>query len=260
VNTVGLFAGLEAQLWLWLVAMLRPGAAFIAAPLFGAEQVPVQLRLIVALAVGIAGLGSTPFALPDDGLVSVAGVFLVAGELLAGLALGFAVMIGFAVAMVAGEVIANAMGLGFAQMNDPTSTASSTALAQFLNILGTFLFLAIGGHLMLATIIVNSYQSLPPGAAWIGTDAAYRIALFGGDLFAMGLTVALPVGFSLVLVQILMGVLARSAPAMNLFSVGLPATLLAGIILLAIAAPAIGEGLVSAITRGLEFANDLAKG
>ena len=58
------FAGVENMLWLWMVAMIRPGAAFIAAPIFGAGFVPIQLRLIISLAVGIPALGATGFTLP----------------------------------------------------------------------------------------------------------------------------------------------------------------------------------------------------
>ena len=76
------FAGLEAQLWLWMVAMIRPGAAFLAAPVFGAAFVPVQLRLVVALANGIPALAVTDFTLPDAGLVSIEGFMLVLGEVL----------------------------------------------------------------------------------------------------------------------------------------------------------------------------------
>ena len=50
------FTGVEATLWLWMVAMIRPGAAFLAAPIFSAPFVPVQLRLVIALAIGIPGL------------------------------------------------------------------------------------------------------------------------------------------------------------------------------------------------------------
>ena len=67
------FVGIEAQLWLWLLAMIRPGAAFLAAPVFGAPYVPVQLRLIVALAVGIPAAAAVPFAMPDGGLATIAG-------------------------------------------------------------------------------------------------------------------------------------------------------------------------------------------
>lgn len=254
------FAGLETQLWLWMIAMIRPGAAFLAAPVFGSPAVPVQLRLVVALAIGIPALAAAPFVLPQGGVVSFAGVLLVAGEVLTGLALGFAVQIGFSSAMIAGEVIGNAMGLGFAGMMDPMTSAPTPALSQFMSLIATFLFLAIGGHLQLAAIVVESYKAMPPGEAWLGARSIQGLALFGGDLFAAGLAIALPVGFALILVQLVMAMLARSAPSMNLFSVGLPATVLAGLVLLAIAAPSIGDGITASIQRGLATARQLASG
>jgi flagellar biosynthetic protein FliR len=208
--------------------------------------------------VGIPALAATPFTMPPNGLASVDGVLLVAGEIVAGLALGFAIQLGYSAAMMGGEVIGNAMGLGFATMVDPLSDASSPAVGQFLSILGTFLFLAMGGHLALAGIVIDSYKSLPPGAAWLGQGTIHSILFFGGDMFAAGMAIALPVGFALILVQVVMGMLSRSAPAMNLFSVGLPATLLAGIVLMAVAAPALGEGIETAILRGLELARTIA--
>lgn len=256
---VGL-AGLEAQLWLWLIAMIRPGAAFVAAPVFGSPQVPVQLRLVVALAIGMPALQVANFAVPDDGIASIAGVLLVTGEVLAGLALGFAVQIGFSAALLAGETIGNAMGLGFATMIDPAHGNQSTALGTFLSILATFLFLAMGGHLALAATVFESYRALPPGHAWLGADAVRSLALFGGDVFATGLAVALPFAFALILVQIIMAMLARSAPALNLFAVGLPATILAGLVLLAMAAPVLADGIIGGFARGLDMAHDLALG
>lgn len=253
-------AGVETQLWLWMIAMIRPGAAFIAAPVFGAPQVPLQLRAVVALAIGVPALANTPFVLPVGGVVSVAGFVLVAGEVLAGLALGFAVQIGFSAAMVAGEVIGNAMGLGFAAIVDPASGAPSPAVSQFLSLMAVFLFLSTGGHLQLAAIIVESYHALPPGEAWLGAKSVQGLVLFGGDLFAAGLAIALPVGFAIILVQLVMAMLARSAPQMNIFSVGLPATLMAGLVLMAIAAPVMADGITAAIQRGLAEARLLAAG
>jgi len=254
------FAGVEDQLWLWLVAMIRPGAAFLAAPIFGAAFVPVQLRLVLALAIGIPALNAVHFALPPDGLVSIAGFMLVAGEVLAGLALGFAVQIGFSAAMLSGETIGNAMGLGFAGMIDPASGQHNPMLGQFLVILATFLFLAMGGHLALISIVVESYRALPPGNAWLSAEAIHGLVLFGGTLFAAGLSIALPVGFAIILVQLVMAMLARSAPQLNLFSVGLPAALLAGIVLLAMAAPMIADGILAVLRQGLAESQHLARG
>lgn len=253
-------AGIETQLWLWMIAMIRPGAAFMAAPVFGAPQVPMQLRAVVALAIGIPALANTPFVLPVGGIVTIEGFLLVSGEILAGLAMGFAVQIGFSAALIAGEVIGNAMGLGFAGMMDPATGAPSPALSQYLSLMATFLFLSTGGHLQLAAIIVESYRALPPGQAWMGASSFQGLALFGSELFAAGLAIALPVGFAIILVQLVMAMLARSAPQMNIFSVGLPATLMAGLVLLAIAAPVMGDGITAAIQRGLAEARTLALG
>jgi flagellar biosynthetic protein FliR len=254
------FAGVEAQLWLWLFAMIRPGAAFLTAPIFGASFVPIQLRLILALAIGIPALGVTDVTLPEGGLATIDGFMLVAGEVMAGLAIGFAVQIGFSAALIAGELIGNAMGLGFAAMVDPATGQQNPALSQFLSILGTFLFLSIGGHLALAATIVESYRALPPGDAWISAESIRGLVYFGSILFAAGLSIALPVGFSIVLVQLVMGMLSRTAPALNLFAVGFPAALLAGMVLLAIAAPIMGDGIIAAIQAGLEESRRIAIG
>ncbi|RVT43327.1 flagellar biosynthetic protein FliR [Sphingobium algorifonticola] len=254
------FAGVEAQLWIWLVAMIRPGAAFLAAPIFGANAVPVQLRLILSLALGMAALNSVTITLPDGGIASISGFMLVIGEVLAGLAMGFALQIGYAAAFVAGETIGNTMGLGFAAMVDPQSGQSTQAIGQYLSIVATFMLLSMDGHLMLVSYVVQSYQALPPGGPLLSADASYNLVMFGGTLLGAGLTVALPVGFALVLVQLVMAMLARSAPALNLFSVGLPVTLLVGLLLMAMAAPIMGQGISAALRAGLERAEAIATG
>src|SRR5258705_4742463 len=89
------FAGLEEHLWLWMVAMIRPGAAFVAAPVFGAAFVPVQLRLVVALAIGIAAINAVHFTLPPGGLASIAGFLMIGRAMMTGLAPRLSVPIGF---------------------------------------------------------------------------------------------------------------------------------------------------------------------
>ncbi len=254
------FAGVEAQLWLWLVMMIRPGAAFVAAPIFGAAAVPLQIRIILSLAIGMAALNSVPLTLPASGVASVAGVAMVGGEVMAGLALGFALQLGYASAFVAGELIANAMGLGFSTMVDPMTGQSTPVVGQFLSVISTFLLLSMDGHLMLIRFVIGSYQALPPGGGLMPASAFQAIAAFGGNMIAAGVTLALPGAFTIILVQLVMGLLARTAPSLNLFSVGMPATLLAGIVLLAIGAPVIGEGISDALRGSLDLAQELAGG
>lgn len=244
----------EATLHLWMLAMIRPGAAFLAAPLFGGGNVPVQLRLLLALAVGIPAAGASGMAAPADGIISIAGFLLIVAEVIIGLAIGFALQIGFAAALLAGEAISNAMGIAFASIADPANGQMSPAIGQYLSMLATFLLLATDGHLALIEIIVESYRALPPGQAWLSFETIGAIVGFGTLLFAAGLSIALPVGCALVMVQIMMGMIARSAPTLNLFAVGLPATLLAGVVLLAMATPVMADTIAAAMRHSLDNA------
>lgn len=244
----------EAQLQLWMLAMIRPGAAFLAAPVFGGNNVPVQLRLVLALAIGIPAAAASGMAVPDSGIISLSGLLLIISEVVAGLAIGFALQIGFAAALLAGEAISNAMGIAFAAIADPANGQMSPAIGQYLSMLATFLLLATDGHLALIGIIVDSYTALPPGRAWLSAETISGIAHFGSLMFAAGLSIALPVGCALIMVQIMMGVVARSAPTLNLFAVGLPATLLAGVVLLAIATPVMADTIIATMRHTLDNA------
>src|SRR3546814_16726626 len=114
------------------------------------------------------------------------------------------------------------MGIGFASMIDPQTGRSSAALSNFLSTMLTLLFLSVNGHLILVDMLVKSYDAMPPGAAWMAPERLRDIAFFGSYAFAAGFLLALPVGFLLLCLNLIVGLLSRSAPALNLFATGLP--------------------------------------
>ena len=235
-----------------MLASIRPGAAFLAAPVFGAPQVPVLLRFVLAVAVGVPGAMVATVILPPDGMVSVAGFALIIGEVIVGLALGFALQTGFAATSIAGEAIGNAMGLGFAATVDPMSGHGTPAVGQVLTILATLLFLSMDGHLAFITVVIESYRALPIGGGLLSADAAEAIVRLGGTMFAASVVLALPVVTGVILIQLVMALLARSAPALNLFAVGLPAALLGGLVLFAFATPMLGGAITRTLVATLE--------
>jgi flagellar biosynthetic protein FliR len=256
---LGFGLAIEPQLWTLIFVMIRVGAAFIAAPVFGNVSVPLQVRVALAGSVGILVMGSNRIVAPSE--VFALSTFLsIAAEALVGLALGFVIQIAFAAPLVAGELIGGSMGIGFANMIDPNSGRSSPAIGQFLSILLTLLFLSLDGHLVLVDMVMRSYTALPPGAAWMTAGQMRDIALFGGYAFMAGLLLALPVGFLLLALNIVVGMLSRSAPAMNLFAVGMPASLAVGVIALAIAFPAMGDYMQVIVREGLAAARSLVLG
>ena len=241
---------LEADLWRLLFVMVRIGAAFMAAPIFGAGSVPVQVRIVLAGAIAVFVLAWTPVALPAD-LLSIAGLLALAGEVVIGLAFGFILTLSFAAAVMAAEQIGGAMGMAIATAVDPNTGGQSGALGQYFTLVLTLIFLGVGGHLIWLRLIVDSYIALPPGT-WLGAERAAAIAGFASAMFVAAVAIALPVMLALLLVQFATGVLSRSAPSLNLFSLGLPAGVMAGIAALIAAMPLIGEQFVTLSGQALD--------
>lgn len=235
-----------------MLASIRPGAAFLAAPVFGAPQVPLLLRFVLAVAVGVPSSMIATVTLPAQGMVSLAGLLLLAGEVVIGLALGFALQTGFAAVSMAGEAIGNAMGLGFASILDPMSGRGTPAISQILSIFASLLFLSMDGHLAFVTVVIESHRQLPVGGGLLSAGAVEAIVAMGGAMFAAAVTLALPVVTGVILIQLVMALLARSAPALNLFAVGLPAALLGGLALFAFATPVMGQAVIRTLIATLE--------
>ena len=256
---LGFGLSIEPQLWALLFTMLRVGAAFVAAPVFGAVSVPLNVRVLLTAAVGILSMNAVPIAAPGE-VFALATFLAVAAEVLVGLALGFILQIAFAAPLVASEVIGVSMGLSFATAINPQTGQSTPALGQFLTILLTLLFLAVDGHLVLVELVVRSYELLPPGQAWLSPGKLQNIALFGGYAFLAGLLLALPVGFLLLCLNIVVGMLSRSAPALNLFAIGIPASLAMGVLALLVGMPAMGDYMLVIVREALDAAQTLVLG
>ena len=251
---------LEPTLLLWLFAMIRPGAAFLAAPFFGAPQVPVQMRIILSIVIGMAALASNQIATPASGLFSFEGILSTLLEVVIGLAIGFSLQFAYSAALLGGEVISNAMGLGFAALANPLGGQPSPAISQLLSILAIFLFLGFDGHLLFIHSIASTYASFPPGVTPLPRSFFESLLQFSGQMFSSGLSIAFPLAAALIILQLVMAVISRSAPTLNLFAVGLPATLLVGLVLLALSAPTIADIIYQVLLDGLGQAGMLATG
>ena len=230
------FGSIEEQLWELLFLSIRIGAALLAVPVMGGMTVPVQLRALLAIALGFFIASWMPLPeMPE--MMSFAAVFAIVQEGVIGLALGFALQVAFAVPLIAAEQIAGTMGLAIATSIDPNSGAQSGALGTFFGLVLTLLFFAIGGHLLWFELVIESYRLLPAGSFMFSPSSGRDIAMFMGYGFATAAAIALPVVLVLLLVQIVTGVISRSAPALNLFALGLPAGVLAGLTALIIVMP-----------------------
>jgi flagellar biosynthetic protein FliR len=125
------------------------------------------------------------------------------------------------------------MGLSMASMIDP-NIGNVPVLSQFLVILSTLVFLGFGGHVIIISIVLDSFRVLPVGQSLMGQVPYGKVIAWSSMMFLGGLLVALPVMVSLLFINIGLGVVTRAAPSLNIFSVGFPATIAAGFIVLII--------------------------
>ena len=216
--------------------MMRIGAMLIAMPVIGTRLVPTRVKIIITFVLSVLVVPLLP-ALPQVEALSLAGIFVSAQQILIGLSIGFTLQLVFGALMIAGEAIAMSMGLGFASMVDPTNGVNVPVISQFLIIIGTLLFLALGGHLMLIQLVVSSFETLPISPTGVGRDSFWALISWGSQMFVGALWVAIPALISMLVITLAMGVMTRAAPQLNIFSVGFPVTMFMGFIILLLVLP-----------------------
>ncbi len=240
----------SGQLAAWLSQLFWPfvriGACLMVAPVFSAAGVPVRIRVVLAAAIALIVAPLVP-APPAIEPFSAAGVVVTVQQVVIGVALGFALHIIFDAVEVAGQLIANGMGLSFAYNIDPVHGTETPVLGQLYGILVLLTFLALDGHLRLIETLAASFRTLPVGEAGLGTAGLWQLIQWGEQIFGAALVIALPGIAALIIVQLAFGVMSRAAPQLNLFAVGFPITLLLGLALVLLSLPMLQSNFVRLI-------------
>lgn len=217
---------------------MRISAMLMAIPVIGTRLVSVRVRVVLGMLMAFMVMPLLP-SMPAVDPLSVEGLIISVQQVLIGLAMGFILQLVLATLTMAGESIAMTMGLGFASMVDPANGVNVPVLSQFFLILGTLMFLALGGHQMIIQLVLQSFQTLPVGASGIERDAFWAVISFSGQMFIGAVWIALPALISILVITLAMGVMTRAAPQLNIFSVGFPVTMLMGFIILMLVMPSI---------------------
>lgn len=241
---------LEAWLAQYIWPFIRIGACFMVAPIFGARFVPPRIRLFLAGAMTLIVAPLVPAT--DVPTFSAAGVVVVFHQIIIGAATGFALQLIFDALAMGGQLLSNTMGLGFAFNVDPLRGAGTPVLGQFYMLLVTLTFLALNGHLILIEVLAQGFTTLPVGTAGLDSTALWNVVAWGNQLFAGALTVALPGMTALLVVNLAFGVMSRAAPTLNLFAVGFPVTLIAGLVIVYAGLPSVQATFVSSMEAAFE--------
>ncbi len=215
-------------------ASLRIGGFIMVVPILGNQMVSPRIKVALTFAIGMA-VAPLLTEMPMIIDFSIVTVLTMAEQLLTGIGLGFATSIFFQLFVVAGQFMGMQMGLGFAMMADPVNGVQVTAWSQFYLLLISLMFLAVNGHLLMLEIVIRGFELYPTGIGIPLTEFAERIAGLGSWMFVGGVLIALPAVTALLIVNLAFGVMSRSAPQLNVFSLGFPFSIVFGAVIMLVA-------------------------
>jgi flagellar biosynthetic protein FliR len=245
----------DAQLMGWLTPILWPFlralALMTSLPVFSQRSVPMRVKVALAFFIALASQASLP-PMPVIPLDSPLAWIVVLQQVLIGVSLGFAVRVVFAAVEFAGEVIGLQMGLNFAGFFDPVTASQGTAAGRFFGTMVAFLFIIINGHLAIIAALTKSFNAFPVGPEPFAFLRAVQPQVWGAEVFAIGLWIALPLVGMLLFVNLVLGVISRVAPQINIFAIGFPITLGVGLIGMLLTLPLLQQPFTMALERMLE--------
>ena len=213
------------------LASLRIGAFLISSPFFGGSAVPLQVRIIMAVLLGVAVM--TTVEVPDwQAFAGLKGLQVILTELAIGISSGLILTIWFSAVLLAGEKIASSAGLGFAAQIDPDSGGQTPVVSKTFSLFLTVIFLSWNGHLLVLRAVADSYTYLPVGAMPAFPVLIQSGIAAAGSMFLAATIIMLPLTAFLMAINLVIGVITRSAPQLNLFSFGFPISMIAIFVLL----------------------------
>jgi flagellar biosynthesis protein FliR len=210
------------------VILMRVTGLMLFAPFFSSQSIPTQSRVIFALMLALALTPVLPLkAIPSDtGLGVIAPLFL--SEIMFGVIIGLAATFVFAGIQFAGQVISFQLGFSLINLIDPQTNVESSVFSFLQNYIALLFFLLMNGHHWFLLAIKDSFQSLPVGGIRLSTPIMENMIYLSAQILIIGLRIAGPVIAVSMITDIVMGVLGRTAPQVNILIVGMPLKLLVG--------------------------------
>jgi flagellar biosynthesis protein FliR len=209
--------------------MLRLSAFLAFTSIFSARAVNMRIRISLAFAMSF--FVTQYIDIPKIDPITADGLMEIFRQILIGFTMGLVFQVASAALVVAGQAMSGSMGLSMANMVDP-NMGSVPVLSQFFNIMGTLIFLGMGGHLIVFGLVIESFKLLPIGQPFFSQDMLGKMINWSSMMFLGALLIALPVMMTLLFINIGLGFVARAAPSLNIFTVGFPALILTGFIVM----------------------------
>jgi flagellar biosynthetic protein FliR len=234
------------------MVLTRISAFFLVLPVFGWKNIPVRIKVAMTVLLTVFFTMITPLPLDSRKVSAVEVILLMANEATYGLALGLVVTFLFAAVKFSGRIIERQMGLAMAQILDPFTGERAQPLGSLLEMIFIILFLSANGHHLFLVIISRSYEAFPAGTMPTIPVMAEGIIKAGSAMLMVGLKLAAPMLAAFLLLMVVLALLARMVPEMNILFISMPLRVGLGLLMVAIFLPFINSFVA-------EFANLMGK-
>ncbi len=228
----------------------------MASPIFGARTVSVQSRILLSIALAWLVLPLLP-EMPAIDPLSAQGFLVTLHQIIIGISMGFVMHLVFGATVLMGQTLGMSMGLGFASAIDPQNGVQVPVVSQFFLILATLIFLTMNGHIVLISLLLDSFQTYPIGLDGWPPDAPMTIALWASRMFASALLMALPVMTTVLLINLALGVVTRASPQLNIFAIGFPIAIMVGVSMMFLVLPIFLQQLTNLFNEAFVFLGNL---
>jgi len=218
----------------FLLVMSRVGGLVFTAPVLGSRNFPVVGKIglmgltAVLITPGIAALRQT---LPSDALEFA---LMGASEMLIGMMMGFVMTLVFGAIQVGGQIMDMQTGFGMMNVFNPALETQFPIFGFFLFIIAVLVLLATNGHHLMLRALVSTFEKIPLGGLTVRDGLLRQVSLWGSAMFYDGLMMAAPVGAAMLVAYLVMGLLGRVVPQIQLFAVGFPVTIALGLFITAL--------------------------
>ncbi|HHW47823.1 MAG TPA: flagellar type III secretion system protein FliR [Clostridiaceae bacterium] len=211
---------------------------FVISPIFGRRSIPSYFKVGFAFMISLILVNLIEIPNPDYYNNIYGYAFLIIKEFLVGLSLGFVSFTIFSAIYVAGQLIDMQIGFGMVNVLDPVSNIQVPITSNFYFIVGMLVFLAINGQHVLIKALFDSFYYVRLGSLSINESLFEDFIRTFGNMFITGFKIAAPITAAILISDVVLGILSRTVPQLNVFVVGLPFKIIMGIVVMMISIPA----------------------
>ncbi len=215
----------------FLLILVRISGFMVAAPLFSLRNIPVRVKTILAVALAILVFHIVPYREVTYS-TTIGYALVVLSEMLAGIIMGFMANVAYYILAFAGQIIDQEIGFSMVNQYDPITSTQVTITGNLYTYAVMLMLFATNLHQYLVRALTDSFTVLPVGAVSLNAGIYELMKRFMGDYFVIGFRIILPVFASMLVVNTVLAILARVAPQMNMFVIGMQLKVFVGLAVL----------------------------